>query len=200
MNLSFKILFDAIYHPAFWILALTFLICGLTSTGIVGQHFIPFCADNNIGIVVASSYLAIMGLFNFIGTTFSGWLSDRFDNYKLLMIYYSLRGVSLIYLPYSDFSVYALTLWAIFFGLDFVATVPPTVRLTSKYFGTVNGPVLFGWIFASHQFGSAIAAYGAGFTRDSLLSYVPAFLFAGLLCFVASLMIITFKLSSLKRV
>ena len=116
------------------------------------------------------------------------------------MIYYSLRGVSLIYLPYSDFSVYALTLWAIFFGLDFVATVPPTVRLTGKYFGTVNGPVLFGWIFASHQFGSAIAAYGAGFTRDSLLSYVPAFLFAGLLCFVASLMIITFKLSSLKRV
>ena len=200
VSLSFKILFDAIYHPAFWILALTFLICGLTSTGIVGQHFIPFCADNNIGIVVASSYLAIMGIFNFIGTTFSGWLSDRFDNYKLLMIYYSLRGVSLIYLPYSDFSVYALTLWAIFFGLDFVATVPPTVRLTSKYFGTVNGPVLFGWIFASHQFGSAIAAYGAGFTRDSLLSYVPAFLFAGLLCFVASLMIITFKLSSLKRV
>ena len=139
-----------------------------------------------------------MGIFNFIGTTFSGWLSDRFDNYKLLMIYYSLRGISLIYLPYSDFSVYALTLWAIFFGLDFVATVPPTVRLTSKYFGTVNGPVLFGWIFASHQFGSAIAAYGAGFTRDSLLSYVPAFLFAGLLCFVATLMILTFKVSRLK--
>ena len=198
--ISFNCLVEASSQPSFWILVLTFLICGLTSTGIVGQHFIPFCADNNVGIVLASSYLAVMGIFNFIGTVGSGWLSDRYDNYKLLMCYYALRGVSLLYLPYSDFGVYELSLWAVFFGLDFVATVPPTVRLTSKSFGVVNGPVLFGWIFASHQIGSAIAAYGAGLSRDSLYSYVPAFIMAGLLCFLATTIIIYFKTISLKQI
>jgi predicted MFS family arabinose efflux permease len=158
--------------------------------------WIPFCADNNIGIVVASSYLALMGIFNFIGTTGSGWLSDRYDNFKLLAIYYGLRGISLIYLPYSNLDVYALTLWAIFFGLDFIATVPPTVRLTGKFFGTVNGPIIFGWIFAAHQLGNAFAAYGAGVIRDSVLTYLPAFLTAGLFCFVASTLILFLRKKS----
>ncbi len=190
---SLNVVFKSVKEPAFWILASTFMICGLSSTGIVGQHFIPFCADNNVGIVAASSYLAIMGIFNFIGTIGSGWLSDRYNNYHLLMWYYGLRALSLLYLPYSGFEFYTLILWAIFFGLDFIATVPPTVRLSSKHFGTVNGPILFGWIFAAHQFGSAIAAASAGWARDTLLSYVPSFIIAGLLSGLAVFLIIFFK-------
>ena len=190
---TFSNLAAAIKHPGFWMLASTFFICGLTSSGIVGQHFIPFCADNNVGVVMASSYLAIMGVFNFIGTMGSGWLADRFDNYVLLAIYYGLRGISLIFLPYSDFDVYALTLWAIFFGLDYIATVPPTVRLTSGFFGKVNGPVVFGWIFSAHQFGSALAAYGSGISRDLFATYLPAFLTAGSFCFFATILILYFR-------
>ena len=190
---SFQVLKSATTQPAFWILSATFFICGLSSTGIVGQHFIPFCADNNVGIVAASSYLAIMGIFNFIGTIGSGWLSDRFDNYKLLMWFYGLRALSLIYLPFSGFEFFTLLLWAMFFGLDFIATVPPTVKLTSKYFGTINGPVLFGWIFAAHQMGSAIAASSAGWSRDTILTYMPSFVGAGLLSLLAVFLIIIFK-------
>lgn len=190
---SFQVLKSATSQPAFWILSATFFICGLSSTGIVGQHFIPFCADNNVGIVAASSYLAIMGIFNFIGTIGSGWLSDRFDNYKLLMWFYGLRALSLIYLPFSGFEFFTLLLWAMFFGLDFIATVPPTVKLTSKYFGTINGPVLFGWIFAAHQMGSAIAASSAGWSRDTILTYMPSFVVAGLLSLLAVFLIIIFK-------
>ena len=190
---SFQVLKSATTQPAFWILSATFFICGLSSTGIVGQHFIPFCADNNVGIVAASSYLAIMGIFNFIGTIGSGWLSDRFDNYKLLMWFYGLRALSLIYLPFSGFEFFTLLLWAMFFGLDFIATVPPTVKLTSKYFGTINGPVLFGWIFAAHQMGSAIAASSAGWSRDTILTYMPSFVVAGLLSLFAVFLIIIFK-------
>lgn len=195
IHISISALVGAVRHPSFWMLAITFFICGLTSTGIVGQHFIPFCADNNVGIIAASSYLAVMGVFNFIGTMSSGWLSDRYDNYNLLFLYYGLRGVSLIFLPYSDFDIFALTLWAMFFGLDYIATVPPTVKLTGRAFGVVGGPVVFGWIFSAHQFGSALAAYGAGLSRDSLLSYLPAFIVAGLFCFFASILILFFKFS-----
>ena len=196
ITISFKALSGAISHPAFWILAITFFICGLTSTGIVGQHFIPFCADNNVGIVMASSYLALMGFFNFVGTMGSGWLSDRYNNYTLLGLYYGLRGLSLFYLPYSNFDVFSLTLWAIFFGLDFIATVPPTVKLSGQFFGTINGPIVFGWIFGAHQLGSAVAAYGTGLSRDLLSTYVPAFLLAGLACFIATILfvyLLTFK-------
>ena len=134
-----------------------------------------------------------MGVFNFVGTNFSGWLSDRYNNYYLLAIYYSFRGISLIYLPYSNLDFFALTLWAIFFGLDFIATVPPTVKLTGKFFGPVNGPVLFGWIFASHQFGAAFAAYVAGVARDNILSYNPVFISAGVACFIATILILGFR-------
>src|SRR5687767_11980920 len=141
----------------------------------------------------------MMGVFNFVGTIASGWLSDRYDNRVLLAIYYSFRGLSLIWLPFSDFSVFALTIWAIFFGLDFIATVPPTVRLTSQHFGPVKGPILFGWIFAAHQFGAAVAAYGSGVTRDSVLTYLPAFLAAGLACLLAAaLFAVVTKPSELK--
>jgi predicted MFS family arabinose efflux permease len=127
-----------------------------------------------------------MGVCNFIGTIGSGWLSDRFDNRALLAIYYALRGASLVWLPFSDFSVYALSLWAIFFGLDFVATVPPTVKLTGQTFGPKMAPVVFGWIFAAHQAGASVAAYGSGASRDMLQTYVPAFIIAGVACFLAA--------------
>lgn len=191
--LSFSALKDASVSPLFWIMALTFFICGFSSTGIVQQHFVPFCADNNIGAVTAASYLALMGMFNFTGTILSGWLSDRFDNRALLAVYYGFRGLSLIWLPFSDFSVWALTIWAVFFGLDYVATVPPTVRLIGQGFGAVKGPVVFGWIFAAHQIGAAAAAFGSGVIRDSVLSYLPAFIAAGVACLVAVLLLATLR-------
>src|SRR5690242_8118539 len=130
LALSFAVLREAAASRVFWILAGTFMICGVSTTGIVNQHFIPFCADNGVAAVASASYLAMMGAFNFIGTITSGWLSDRFDNRVLLAWYYGLRGLSLIWLPFSSFDVYALSIWAVFFGLDFVATVPPTVKLS----------------------------------------------------------------------
>ena len=190
---SFNKLTDALFHPGFWILAITFFICGLTSNGLVTQHFIPFCSDNNVGIIAASSYLALMGVFNFLGTTGSGWLSDRFDNFNLLATYYGFRGVSLLYLPYSSFDALSLSVWALFFGLDFIATVPPTVRLSGKFFGPVDGPIIFGWIFAFHQLGAAVAAFGAGVSRDILLTYNPAFFSAGVVSILATILIIVFK-------
>ena len=193
LKATFTTLTNGVKHPAFWVLAMTFFICGLTSNGLVGQHFIPLCVDNNVGIVLASSYLALMGIFNFFGTTASGWLSDRYDNYKLLAIFYCLRGASLFYLPYGNFSAYELILWAIFFGLDFIATLPPTVRLAGEYFGKVNGPLIFGWIFGAHQAGAGVAAYGAGLSRDYFISYDPAFLIAGLSCIVATALIILLR-------
>ena len=134
-----------------------------------------------------------MAVFNTFGAMGSDWLSDQYDNSKLLGAYYSLRGLSLFYLPYSDFGAFAMTIWAVFFGLDFIATVPPTVRLVEKLLGNVIAPVAFGWVFASHQFGSAAAAYGAGLSRDVLFSYSPAFLTAASACFLATAMIIIFK-------
>ncbi len=184
--LSLRALKEASQVPMFWLLAGTFFICGLSSNGIVQQHFIPFCADNNIGTVAAASYLALMGVCNFVGTIGSGWLSDRVDNRLLLAVYYALRGVSLVWLPFSDFSVVALTIWAIFFGLDFIATVPPTVRLAGQAFGPKMAPVVFGWIFAAHQVGASVAAYGSGASRDILATYAPAFIIAGTACFLAA--------------
>jgi sugar phosphate permease len=134
VNLSFSVLHEAVVTRVFWVLAGTFFICGLSTTGVVNQHFIPFCADNGITAVVAASFLAMMGAFNFLGTICSGWLSDRFDNRILLAWYYGLRGLSLIWLPFSNFDVVSLSIFAIFFGLDYVATVPPTVKLAGQHF------------------------------------------------------------------
>ena len=193
---SFAVLFNCSKHPGFWILSSTFFICGFTSNGLVSQHFIPFCADNNVGIIVASSYLATIGLFNFIGSIGSGWLADKFDNYKLLATFYGVRGLSLVYLPFSSLDVFYLTLWAIFFGLDFIATIPPTGRFCSKFFGSIDGPIAFAWIFSIHQIGAASAAYGAGRARYIFLTYEPVFLLAGIACFIATLLLLGFRLTS----
>jgi MFS family permease len=178
---------DASKSPVFWALFLTFAICGASTNGLVQVHLIPMCMDFGIPQVQAASLLAAMGIFDFFGTIISGWLSDRYDNRRLLFWYYGLRGLSLIYLPFSAFTFYGLSLFAMFYGLDWIATVPPTVRLTAQRFGAERSNLVFGWIFAGHQLGAGAAAFAAGLSRTLLQSYLPAFFVAGALCIIASL-------------
>ena len=189
VSLSFEVLRDAAKTRVFWVLAGTFFICGLSTAGIVNTHFIPFCGDNGVTAVIAASYLAMMGVFNFLGTICSGWLSDRFDNRVLLAWYYGLRGLSLMWLPFSNFDVVSLSLFAIFFGLDFVATVPPTVKLAAQHFGAAKAPIVVGWVFACHQLGGALSAYTSGLARDAWATYLPAFFAIGAICLVATIAI-----------
>ena len=164
----------AVRRPEFWLLAGTFLVCGGTSNGLVGQHFIAHATDHGFPEVTAANWLAVMGVFNFIGTLASGWLTDRIDPRRLLFAYYSFRGLSLFFLPvmHDDASI---ALFAILFGLDYIATVPPTIMLCAEAFGRHNAGVVYGWVFAAHQIGAAGAAWGAGLVRDSLGSYGWAF-------------------------
>ncbi|ABD06819.1 Major facilitator superfamily MFS_1 [Rhodopseudomonas palustris HaA2] len=182
---------DAAKTRVFWILFATFFICGASTNGLIQVHLIPLCADFGIPQVQAAGLLAAMGIFDFVGTILSGWLSDRYDNRWLLFWYYGLRGLSLLFLPFSDFTFYGLSLFALFYGLDWIATVPPTVRLTAQKFGPERAGIVFGWIFAGHQLGAATAAFGAGLSRTVLLSYLPAFFVAGALCIVAALIVLT---------
>jgi sugar phosphate permease len=184
-----RMLTHASANPTFWILAGTFFICGLSTSGLIQTHFISLCGDNGLSAVPAASVLAMMGAFDFVGTILSGYLSDRYDNRKLLFWYYGLRGLSLFWLPHSTFTLYGLSLFALFYGLDWIATVPPTVKLAGAAFGRERAGMVFGWIFAAHQLGSAAAAYGAGLTRTLLLTYTPALYAAGAACVFASLII-----------
>ena len=179
---------DAARVPVFWMLFATFFICGASTNGLIQVHLIPMCLDFGIPQVQAASLLAAMGIFDFFGTIVSGWLSDRYDNRWLLFWYYGLRGLSLLFLPFTDFSFYGLSLFAMFYGLDWIATVPPTVRLTAQRFGTERANLVFGWVFAAHQLGAGTAAFGAGLSRTLLQSYLPAFFTAGALCVLAALL------------
>ncbi|OWV87943.1 MFS transporter [Rhizobium sp. N122] len=183
----------------FWILFATFFICGLSTNGLIQTHFVTLCGDFGIVPVAAASVLAVMGIFDFFGTIGSGWLSDRFDNRWLLFWYYGLRGLSLLYLPFSDFSFYGLSIFAVFYGLDWIATVPPTVKIAADRFGREKVGLVFGWVFAGHQLGAATAAYGAGLSRTELSSYLPAFFIAGAFCLLASILAITLKKSGLSN-
>ena len=191
--LSLSVLREASGTRAFWVIAGTFFICGLSTSGTVQQHFIPLCADFGVGQVMAASLLAMMGVFNFVGTIASGWLSDRFDNRLLLAWYYGLRGLSLMWLPFSGFDMVSLTIFAVFFGLDFIATVPPTVKLAGQHFGAAKGPIVFGWAFAAHQLGGASAALATGLSRDAIATYLPAFFLAGLSCMIAVAAVFTLR-------
>ena len=182
----FTVLADAARVPVFWILFGTFFICGASTAGLIQTHFIAMCGDVGILPVGAAAVLAAMGAFDFLGTVGSGWLSDRYDNRWLLFWYYGLRGLSLLVLPFTSFSFYALSLFAIFYGLDWLATVPPTVRLTAERFGRERTNIVFGWVFAGHQLGAAAAAFGGGLSRTLLDSYLPAFFIAGALCMIAA--------------
>lgn len=190
MNLAtpFKVLAEAARTRTFWLLAGTFFICGLSTNGLVQTHFISLCGDNGLDAVPAASVLAMMGVFDFVGTVVSGWLSDRYDSRKLLFWYYGLRGLSLFWLPHSEFTFYGLGLFAMFYGLDWIATVPPTVKLAGQAFGPQKVGLVFGWIFAAHQLGAAVAAWGAGLTRTLLMTYNPALYTAGAVCLLAALM------------
>jgi MFS family permease len=181
---------DAARTRVFWILFATFFICGASTNGLIQVHLISFCFDFGVPEIRAAGLLAMMGVFDFVGTIASGWLSDRYDNRWLLVWYYALRGLSLIFLPFSDFSFYGLSLFAMFYGLDWIATVPPTVKLTAERFGRERANLVFGWIFAGHQMGAATAAFGAGLSRSTLGSYLPAFFAAGALCLIAALLLL----------
>jgi len=183
----------------FWLLAGSFFCCGASTNGLIGTHLTPACLDNGIPEVASASLLAGMGIFNMVGTTASGWLSDRVDNRVLLAIYYSLRGLSLLFLPFSFVSFYGLSLFALFYGLDWIATVPPTVRLIANSFGKEKAGIIYGWVFTSHQLGSAAAAYFAGLMRADLGSYLEAFILSGLLCFAAALMVMFIGVDWRKR-
>jgi MFS family permease len=180
------VLCEASRARAFWVLFGTFFVCGLSTNGLIQTHFIALCGDYGLAAVPASSVLAMIGGFDFVGTIASGWLSDRFDNRKLLFWYYGMRGLSLLWLPHSDFTMYGLSLFAVFYGLDWIATVPPTVKLAAASFGKQQGAMIFGWVFAAHQLGGAVAAYGAGLSRTVLLTYAPALYAAGIACLLAA--------------
>jgi sugar phosphate permease len=178
---------DGVRRRDFWLLGGTFFVCGASTIGLVGTHLIPACVDHGIPEVTAASLLALMGFCDLIGTTCSGWLTDRFDARKLLAWYYGLRGLSLIFLPYAfHFTFEGLSVFAVFYGLDWIATVPPTVKLAGKAFGEENAALMYGWIAAAHQLGAAAAAWLAGVVRTSTGDYFSAFVSAGALCLVAA--------------
>jgi predicted MFS family arabinose efflux permease len=164
----------------FWLLAASFFVCGATTNGLVGTHLVPACHDHGISEVRAAGLLATMGIFDLIGTTGSGWLSDRFDSRKLLFVYFGVRGVSLLYLPLAfGNQVFALPVFAVLYGLDWIATVPPTLRLTCDAVGPNETPVVFGWIVAGHQVGAGAGALAAGTIRTVVTTYTPAWISAG---------------------
>jgi sugar phosphate permease len=173
----------------FWLLVGGFAICGASTNGLVATHLIPASHDHGMPETTAASLLAVIGVFDIVGTIVSGWLTDRFDSRALLGAYYALRGLSLLILP----SLIAATVhpsmivFIIFYGLDWVATVPPTIALCRQHFGA-DGPVVFGWVFAAHQIGAAIAATGAGLVRDFTGDYNPAWITSGILCLFAAVM------------
>lgn len=171
---------------AFWILAGTFFVCGASTNGLIGTHLISACHDVGIPAVRSTQLLALMGIFDILGTTASGWLTDRYSARHLLFAYYTLRGVSLLFLPstLADGGT-SLGVFALFYGLDWVATVPPTVKLTTEAFGRENTGVVYGWIGASHQLGASMAAFGAGAIRTDFGDYRLAFLASGVLCLFA---------------
>jgi MFS family permease len=184
--LAFGALREASRVPSFWLLFGSFAICGFTTNGLVQVHFIPLCMDMGMTALAGAGVLATMGAFDFIGAVASGWLSDRIRGQTLLFFYYGLRGISLLLLPFTNFSLVALSVFAVFYGLDWIASVPPTVKLVTARFGNARAPLIFAWIFTGHQIGAAIAATGAGVSRDMLASYLPAFFVGGLLCIVAA--------------
>ncbi len=181
------ILRRALQSSEFWLLAGTFFICGATSTGLIGTHLIPHAHDHGIPQTTAAGMLALMGAMNFVGTLGSGWLTDRYDPRKLLALYYSFRGLSLLFLPFVTEPV-GLAAFSILFGLDYIATVPPTTALVADHFGRRNVGTVYGWVFCSHQVGAALAAWGGGLARDTLGDYALAFLLAGLLAVAGALL------------
>lgn len=180
---------SAARRRSFWALALAFAICGATTNGLVGIHFIPSAHDHGMAVPVAAGLLAVVGVFDIVGTVCSGWLTDRFDPRILLVAYYAFRGVGLALLPWllGDAVHPSMVLFVVIYGLDWVATVPPTAALCREIFGE-QGTIVFGWVFASHQIGAAAAAFTAGAVRDSLGTYTYAWWGGAGLCALAAVL------------
>lgn len=178
---------DASRTRSFWALAIAFFICGATTNGLVGVHFIPSAHDHGMSLTVAAGLLAVVGVFDIVGTVASGWLTDRVNPRYLLTAYYAFRGVGLAFLPLllSDSVEPSIIIFVVIYGLDWVATVPPTVALCREYFGDRAG-IVFGWVFAAHQVGAAFAATVAGIVRDEFGDYAYAWIGGALLCVIAA--------------
>ena len=184
---AFGALRDAASSGAFWVLVGSFGVCGLSTNGLVQTHFISAAADHGVAETAAAGYLALVGVFDVIGTIGSGILTDRFDPRTLLATFYGLRGLSLLFLHQAlDAHHLGLAGFIVFYGLDWIATVPPTIALANQLFGRNQGPLVYGWMFTAHQFGAAIAAWGGGYVADRTGSYQLAFIIVGLLCLVAA--------------
>lgn len=184
---------------AFWALAIAFAICGATTNGLIGIHFIPSAHDHGMSATTAAGLLAAVGIFDIAGTIASGWLTDKFDPRKLLVAYYAFRGVSLLMLPWllADQVHPSMVLFIAVYGLDWVATVPPTVALCQRIFGD-RGTIVFGWVFASHQIGAAVAAFGAGMVRDVFGNYTYAWWGGAAICAIAA--VLSISVTSRRRV
>jgi predicted MFS family arabinose efflux permease len=187
-SIALSVLAKAARSGDFWLLTLSFAICGFSTNGLINTHLIAYCADRGISQVNGAWVLAALGVFSLIGSTASGWLCDRYNPRILLFWYYSLRGLSLVIVPFTTFDAVSLSLFAIFYGLDWVATGPPTVALTNEVFGRRDTPVIVSWIFAAHQIGGALAAFGAGAVRSATGDYFLAFVTSGIACLLASLL------------
>lgn len=194
-TLVWQSLIEGLRSKAFWLLAGSFFICGLSTSGLIGTHFISYCMTFGFPLVVAASMLSFMGIFDLIGTTLSGFLSDKIDNRWLLFWYYSLRGLSLLALPFAlnSGSYTWLVIFSIFYGLDWIATVPPTIGLARREFGIEKSAMMYGWIVAFHQLGASFAAYAGGVIFDIFNSYSFAFMLAGGFCILGSLFVILLK-------
>ena len=190
LGIAFATLRKGVHSIDFWLLFSSFWVCGFSTNGLVGTHLISFCVDHGVAEVAAAGLLATMGIFDLIGTTLSGWLTDRFNARYLLFWYYSLRGLSLMALPFTQFDPVSLGVFALFYGLDWIATVPPTVALAAEVFGRRDAPVVFAWVLCGHQLGAATAAAGAGVVRTETGSYLLAFVASGLACLLASLLVL----------
>ena len=192
---NLRVLVQSAKRMPFWVLAGTFFVCGWTTNGLIGAHFIPAAHDHGMPTTMAAGLLAVVGIFDFIGTIASGWLTDRVNPVILLVIYYGLRGVALFSAPFllgPDVEP-PLLFFVVFYGLDWIATVPPTVELCRRYFGLTNSSVVYGWVFASHMVGAAIAAAFAGVIRDVQGDYFIAWITAAVLCLVASASVLLLK-------
>lgn len=197
---AFGALGTAVGSRNFWLLAGSFFICGATTNGLIGTHFIPAGMDHGMTEIAAASLLALIGIFDIIGTIASGWLTDRFDPRRLLFMYYGLRGLSLILLPFVfDLPQFAMIAFIVFYGLDWVATVPPTVAVATQSFGVGIAALVYGWVFAAHQLGAAFAAYVAGVLRTEQGDYVLAFTSAGYLSLVAAGMVLAINRGSPRK-
>ncbi|MFI8371356.1 MFS transporter [Streptomyces sp. NPDC085466] len=188
------VLLKAARTGPFWLLAGTFAICGASTNGLVKTHFVPAAHDHGMPVTAAAGLLAVIGVFDVVGTIASGWFTDRFEARRLLAVYYALRGVSLLFLPLLLApSVHPpMIFFIVFYGLDWVATVPPTIALCRAHYGE-DSAIVFGWVLASHQVGAAVVAFAGGVARDVFGSYDVVWYASGALCAAAALMALVIR-------